>query len=1385
MVKLKKNKYFILLVLILMPMLVSATIKNMSITFQPNEINMTDGCSGAIGFMPDSDNSFQICANDGITNYGCVNYISGEFNSSTNLSTNYFIGNTTKNYRLYLDWNRIKYIDMNDSGLNGYNDSNLSANNPSYDMCYANDDATTDCSVEGYTDDSVHDNAMVISASDNCVGRLSGINVHPLYSDGTCSSIISNVITYIAEPTTSSCRIYEGYTRTGNNATVGGCVEALTYRHSTFGCSCSAGNGGHVGTSCNSGTIGSCPSSLCSYAGDYNDSSNYFTITDSNTSFNDKIISNGTIYYNTIPPLMISTVIIGSEYNDSLVGKCNATTEGNESVKYNYIWYKNNVTYSSGITGYFTQGVQQTVNTITEDKVKYNDTWILSCSAQDSYENSTWLNSSTTTIVDNFVPVIGSISHESGASYYSNYIKGSAVIYRSVISEPANASGLNTSSCQYSINGGSNWFTGVYSAGYCKTPSLNLVNANSYNFNLQVRDNEKNQATGVATGEYICDESPPSMATTSLSSFSTYSSYIKGTGTVYSTVSDSGSGVNQTSCQYTNGSSYASASYSGGQCQQEITIQNTATYKWNFTVNDSLYNQNTSISTSSYTGDTASPSTTDNFNNDWRATNFTGTLSPTDSGSGIDYTQYCIDSANSCTPDTTGTSVTVSCPDGNVCLNSTRYRSIDNLGNTESVQSSVQTRIDKKSPTVGTSTLSSFSIYGSYIKGTGDIEATVSDTGSGLNQTSCQYYIDGSSWLAGSYSSGKCQKTSIAITNGISYTFNLRLKDNVSNLGAGTPSSTYTGDTASPNTTDNFNTIWRLTNFTGTLSPTDAGSGIDYTQYCIDSANSCTPDTTGTNVEVLCPNNSVCKNYTRYRSIDNLANTESVQSSVQIKIDKQKPNTTVTGNISADLYTFGIRTNSTYVNISISCDDNSGIGCNKTLLCIDTLNTCTPIINSTENFNFSIEGTSYIRYYSNDSLNNIESIKNLTIIINSKPILDSYNFYPVPNDGLSDINFNLTLTDADNDTIYNWTQWFKNGVYNDSWDNLFTIGADNFTYTDNLIMSLLKGDDNINDTWANYTFSMSDDNPPIISGINTSATAISINAIEYLYANCSDAVSSVQKVEFYITDPLDNEVIYQVTSPYSGNTYRKPVLFNIYGNWSFTNVSCSDTNGNSVINSSVNTTLTVSNPPSSSNGGGGGSSSKTCNNSGYHWDIRTLYGQLSYNTAIPYKNAVKVKRELSFINYGNLETKISLLCQDTDDNVINICDYVSFTNDTLILPPNSQEERIINMLIEYPPEATTEDEFSWNVIANDGNYCSYSLENKAYISRFSFTKWRSFESSDGNKIVYPAIIPSFILWVIIFLLGFWYYKKTDSAFIGIFAIGLMLGAVTFSITLWL
>jgi len=107
----------------------------------------------------------------------------------------------------------------------------------------------------------------------------------------------------------------------------------------------------------------------------------------------------------------------------------------------------------------------------------------------------------------------------------------------------------------------------------------------------------------------------------------------------------------------------------------------------------------------SRTVDAAPPTCSDNWTDDWTSASPVNiTLSSSDgTGSGVANTKYCVDTTNTCTPSTSGTSVSVTCASGATCVQYVRYSATDNVGNTSPVYSK-RVRQDLQKPSDGTLT---------------------------------------------------------------------------------------------------------------------------------------------------------------------------------------------------------------------------------------------------------------------------------------------------------------------------------------------------------------------------------------------------------------------------------------------------------------------------------------------------------------------------------------------------------------------------------------------------------------------------------------------------------------------------------------------------------
>jgi hypothetical protein len=176
---------------------------------------------------------------------------------------------------------------------------------------------------------------------------------------------------------------------------------------------------------------------------------------------------------------------------------------------------------------------------------------------------------------------------------------------------------------------------------------------------------------------------------------------------------------------------------------------------------------------------------------------------------------------------------------------------------------------------------------------------------------------------------------------------------------------------------------WTNANYVNvTLTCNDTGGpGCGTTLYCVYLSGGCTPSTIYTAPFKVGP--LAIPEYVSFRSNDTAGIIEPTVTQA-VLFDIEAPTTIATAvNSTYGIYTFGSVTTSPYVNVTLSCVDIGGSGCNATLYCNDTNNTCTPGIPYSVPVQVTTAGTSYLRYMSNDTAGNVEGVSSGTIILGS------------------------------------------------------------------------------------------------------------------------------------------------------------------------------------------------------------------------------------------------------------------------------------------------------------------------------------------------------------------------------------------------------------------
>jgi fibronectin type 3 domain-containing protein len=147
-------------------------------------------------------------------------------------------------------------------------------------------------------------------------------------------------------------------------------------------------------------------------------------------------------------------------------------------------------------------------------------------------------------------------------------------------------------------------------------------------------------------------------------------------------------------------------------------------------------------------------------------------------------------------------------------------------------------------------------------------------------------------------------------------------------------------------------------------------SGVVWTKYCVDTANSCTPTIAFTGP---IPVSSQGTSYVRFQSADTANNVETVKSTT-VKIDAAAPATTAAYTGTAGEHNWYISN----VAVQLSATDATS-GVKAKYICVDQDNACAPQPGSSASI--TIEGTNYVRYYSADTAGNAELVHSDIILV--------------------------------------------------------------------------------------------------------------------------------------------------------------------------------------------------------------------------------------------------------------------------------------------------------------------------------------------------------------------------------------------------------------------
>lgn len=224
------------------------------------------------------------------------------------------------------------------------------------------------------------------------------------------------------------------------------------------------------------------------------------------------------------------------------------------------------------------------------------------------------------------------------------------------------------------------------------------------------------------------------------------------------------------------------------------------------------------------------------------------------------------------------------------------------------------------------------------------------------------------------------------------------------------------------------------------------------------------------------------------------------------------------------------------------------------------------------------------------------------------------NIVPSPAQASNNLTCNYTYYDYDSDSqgqpSYTWFNGTNSTNLSNTGITVQTVGFANLT-----LGSAWKCNVTISDGFSNLTYhspvlQVGDTSAPNISGqyysttSNDAGTSATQNDLLYLFANCSDTISNIQNVKWWLYTWGDNGATFNqnltITNPSNGSTYQGLKSLSTVDTWGVRASYCTDSSGNVFSNlTGFNVTVNAIPGSSSSGGGGGGPQPTVCYNPSY------------------------------------------------------------------------------------------------------------------------------------------------------------------------------------------
>jgi hypothetical protein len=354
---------------------------------------------------------------------------------------------------------------------------------------------------------------------------------------------------------------------------------------------------------------------------------------------------------------------------------------------------------------------------------------------------------------------------------------------------------------------------------------------------------------------------------------------------------------------------------------------------------------------------------------------------------------------------------------------------------------------------------------------------------------------------------------------------------------------------------------------------------------------------------------------------------------------------------------FTIHHNDT-ITYDLNCSDDEGDNItyftNSTLF---TINDSTGVFS--DDPTIAEAGVYKIQLICGDALGNNTATITYTII-NDAPGYSGLALLPTQNDGSLNLYLNFTAYDNESDAIYNYTQWYKNNVYNSSWDNLTILPEEYFNDGDTIKVTFSLTDLYAYSPAINLSVAMNDTLPPFINRLYPSTTSPYTTSVVTFYVNVTDIASEInsnackftlRKSDYNGGTGVGNSWN-ETTNTKSGDILSFSLSMTALGTGvlEWQKAYCSDVVPNTAINSSVGINITISTQPVTppSQPGGGGTSFSTIGViEGTSTDVRVAPTEM---TIIGVRGNKYIK-EFQVFNLGTDKTFIDIYRDDKTSSI--------------------------------------------------------------------------------------------------------------------------------------